>query len=235
MHGCGNDYIYIDCFSKTLDGEPSDLAARLSDRHFGIGGDGLVLIMPSEVADAKMRMFNQDGSEAQMCGNAIRCVARYLCNTAPRESLTIETLSGIKSLKLLGENVQVNMGAASFLPDGIISMGNPHKVVFCEDVDGLRLSELGPTLPQDVNNEFVEVLGKNRLKMRVWERGSGETLCCGTGACASAAAAVQQGFCDKDTDILVELPGGELTIRYTEEAVMMTGGAVTVFDGTVEV
>ena len=272
MHGIGNDYIYFNCFETEIQ-NPEDLAIKLSDRHFGVGGDGIVLILPSEVADAKMRMFNIDGSEGKMCGNAIRCVAKFVYDNkiVNKEQLTIETLSGIKILDLkisngLVESVKVNMGPAELTPKNIpvdipgdtvvaypitvdekeykitcVSMGNPHAVIFYEGIDSLNLPEIGPLFenyelfPDRINTEFVEVLGRNSLNMRVWERGSGETLACGTGACAVAVASVLNGFCDKDTDINVKLIGGDLTINYTDDAVFMTGGCTKVFDGTVEI
>ncbi len=275
MHGCGNDYIYINCIGEggAIIDSPESLAVKLSNRHFGIGGDGLVLIMPSSVADARMRMFNLDGSEGRMCGNAIRCVAKFLYDNdiVPKLELTIETLSGIKTLSLNTKDsfvttVRVDMGRAELSPklipvtlnvegEGVInervmigseqyyitcvSMGNPHAVVFCDDVDSLDLKAIGtkfetsPLFPEGVNTEFVEVLDKNNLKMRVWERGSGETLACGTGACASVVAAVENGYCRKGEDITVSLIGGELLINYTDEAVFMTGGCEKVFDGVV--
>ena len=272
MEGAGNDYIYFDCLNEPL-ASPETLAVRLSDRHMGIGGDGVVLICPSDIADAKMRMFNADGSEGKMCGNAIRCVGKYLYESgaARREELAIETLSGVKKLKLYPENgsvprVRVDMGAAVFDAEKVpvllparqiidypvqiagglhritcVSMGNPHCVLFQQDdVDGLDLEQIGPdfenhpAFPERVNTEFINVLGDHELKMRVWERGSGETWACGTGACAAAVAAVLNGHCPKDSDILVHLRGGDLTIRYTDAAVWMTGPAVTVFEGTVE-
>lgn len=284
MEGCGNDYIYINCINNAATNgmeinSPESLSVYLSDRHFGVGGDGIVLILPSDLADAKMRMFNLDGSEGKMCGNAIRCVAKYLYDNGivSKQEMTIETLSGIKELQLFTQNgtvskVKVNMGKAELSPEKIpvnlegdsiinrkvsindkeyaitcVSMGNPHAVVFCDEsineveLDSLELEKLGPTFenheifPERVNTEFVKVLERNRLKMRVWERGSGETLACGTGACASAVAAVLNGYCDKDTDIKVELIGGELTIRYTDDAVYMTGDCKKVFEGTVEI
>jgi len=281
MHGSGNDYIFIDCFDITLD-SPEQLSVRLSDRHFGIGGDGLVMIMRSDNADAKMRMFNSDGSEGKMCGNAIRCVAKYLYDNQiiPKQSINIETLSGIKSISLTTQNgvathATVDMGHAILNPELIpirtdilpmdslspaqekivampvniggaeyeiscVSMGNPHAVVFCENVDNIAISTIGPLFennplfPDRVNTEFVEVLGRNRLKMRVWERGSGETLACGTGACAAAVAAVLNDHCDEDTAISVLLPGGELIINYTGGIVHMTGDCIKVFHGTIE-
>ncbi|MDR1531433.1 MAG: diaminopimelate epimerase [Clostridiales bacterium] len=304
MHGCGNDYIYINCFDcevLSLDNPtnkggaersfrrvptdkpplgcensadwPERLAAELSDRHFGIGGDGLVLILRSSVADARMRMFNADGSEGRMCGNAIRCVGKYLYDNGlvTSRNVTIETLSGIKELALTVENnrviaARVNMGRPEFAPDKIpvalpgekiinhmvslgnpgrdyyitcVSMGNPHAVVFCPDPAGLDLPALGPVFenagifPHKVNTEFVKVINENLLEMRVWERGSGETLACGTGACAAAVSAVENGFCGKDRDITVKLRGGELVINYGDEAVFMTGNCVKVFDGEI--
>jgi carbamoyl-phosphate synthase large subunit len=271
MHGCGNDYIYFNCFDAPLD-SPESLAIRLSDRHTGVGGDGIVLILPSEVADARMRMFNIDGSEGNMCGNAIRCVAKYLYDNkmVDKTRVRIETLSGVKELSLSIENgkvssARVDMGRAELRPEKIpvklegesviarpvtiggneyaitcVSMGNPHAVVFCDHADSLDLARIGPLFenhalfPARVNTEFVEIIARNHLKMRVWERGSGETMACGTGACASAVAAVLNGHCDKGQEIKVQLPGGELVIQYTDETVFMTGGCVTVFEGTLE-
>ena len=271
MQGCRNDYIYFNCFHQTIS-NPAGLSVELADRHIGIGGDGVVLICPSEVADAKMRMFNRDGSEGKMCGNAIRCVAKYLHDEGivNKLEMTIETLSGIKTVRLLQYNGQVkrarvDMGPACLesakvpvnLPEeqvigrktevagGVyeitcLSMGNPHCVVFCSQVDTLDVEEIGPkfefapVFPERVNVEFVKVLAPNVLKMRVWERGSGETMACGTGACAAAVAAVENGYCDKDTDITVKLLGGELIIRYTEQTVYLTGNAALIYKGTVQ-
>ncbi len=272
MHGCGNDYVYINCFDRNVN-SPESLAVLLSERHTGIGGDGMVLISRSLIADAKMRMFNLDGSEGNMCGNAIRCVAKFLYDhrMVRKRQMRIETLSGVRELFLFLTNeqvssVKVNMGRAELCPQKIpvrlegekivarpvtisgkeytitcVSMGNPHAVVFCKNTDVLELGKIGPLFenaalfPEKVNTEFVEIIGKNILKMRVWERGSGETQACGTGACAAAVAAVLNGYCDKNTDISVRLPGGELVIRYTDEAVYMTGNCVKVFEGTMEV
>lgn len=273
MHGCGNDYIYINCFKERLlelDGdELKDLIVRLSDRRFGIGGDGVILICPSEVADARMRMFNLDGSEGNMCGNGIRCVAKYVYDygIAKKPGLTIETKSGIKTIELKIENdvavmATVDMGRAELDPAKIpvklaggpvisrkvqiaggefeitcVSMGNPHCVLFREDID---VTELGPKFehdqlfPESVNTEFVRVIDSETLQMRVWERGSGETWACGTGACATAVAAVENGFCKKGADITVKLRGGDLIINYTDQRVMMTGPATTVFEGVIE-
>jgi len=272
MHGCGNDYIYINCFEREIE-SPEKLAVTLSDRHFGIGGDGIVLICRSSIADAKMRMFNLDGSEGKMCGNAIRCVAKYLYDNGLciKDRIKIETLSGIKTLDVNTENgfvtsVKVDMGRAELDPSKIpvllpgdrvinaplkvrnqtygitcVSMGNPHAVVFLDDVDSLNLTELGPcfenheVFPERVNTEFVRVIDRNTLKMRVWERGSGETLACGTGACAAAVASVLNGYCNKGEDIRVLLAGGELIINYTDDRVLMTGGCVKVFEGVIEI
>ena len=269
MEGAGNDYIYFDCLREKLE-NPEALAVRLSDRHKGIGGDGIVLICPSEIADAKMRMFNADGSEGKMCGNAVRCVGKYLYESgaARKEDLEIETLSGVKKLRLYPENgavsrVRVDMGAAVFDAEKVpvllparqiidypvqiaggmhritcVSVGNPHCVVF-EDPDAADLEKIGPLFenaaifPERVNTEFVQKIGERALKMRVWERGSGETLACGTGACAAAAAAVMQGLFPRGEDIEVRLRGGTLTIN-AGDTVFMTGEARTVFTGEVE-
>lgn len=268
MHGCGNDYVYVNCFEEEVK-DPVSLSIAISDRHFGVGGDGLVLICPSDRADAKMRMFNADGSEGKMCGNAIRCVGKYLYDhgIVRKTTVTIETLSGIKTLELFlkdgkVDSAQVNMGPAILIPSEIpvnlpgeqavavpvkiageehtitcVSMGNPHCIVFGGDPYELDLPKIGPLFenaplfPERVNTEFIEVLDDHTLNMRVWERGSGETWACGTGACAAAVAAVLNGFCKKGKDISVRLRGGELTIRYTDEAVFMTGKATEVFRG----
>lgn len=275
MHGIGNDYIYFNCFETKID-DPERLAIKLSDRHFSIGGDGIVLICPSDAADAKMRMFNIDGSEGKMCGNAIRCVGKFIFDSgiAKKETVKIETLSGIKTLKLQIENgvcagATVDMENAVLNPKDIptalcpgaekavntpltvdgktyfvtcVSMGNPHCVVFTDEkVEDLNLQELGPkfehspAFPDRVNTEFVNILDKNHLRMRVWERGSGETLACGTGACATAVAAVLNGISPMNEDISVLLNGGTLTIKYTGQTVYMTGPAAVAFRGTVEI
>ncbi|MDR0862166.1 MAG: carbamoyl-phosphate synthase large subunit [Oscillospiraceae bacterium] len=272
MHGAGNDYIYINSLGREINC-PESLSVILADRHYGIGGDGVVLIMDSAVADARMRMFNMDGSEGHMCGNAIRCVAKFLYDNdiVRKTEMTIETLSGVKELELFTQNglvssVRVNMGVAELNPALIpvaltgervvsrrvsiaggeyditcVSMGNPHAVVFVEEPDELDLEELGPEFEHDalfpdrVNTEFVKVIDGNTLKMRVWERGSGETLACGTGMCATAVAAVLNGHCAKGEDIKVLSTGGELIINYTDEKVLMTGNCVKVFDGVIEV
>ena len=272
MQGCGNDYIYFDCFDQTVQ-DPSQLSIALSDRHFGIGGDGVVLITPSKTADGRMRMFNADGSEGAMCGNAIRCVGKYLYERRgiQKETLTVETASGIKQIALQIKDgavtsATVDMGAPILKPEDIpvllsgenvvgravtvggetrritcVSMGNPHCVIFTTGIDLLDLERIGPPIERDpifpkrVNTEFIEVLDSRTLAMRVWERGSGETWACGTGACAAAVAAILNGFCKINTDITVRLRGGELIIRYTGETVLMTGPAVVVFEGSVEV
>ena len=275
MHGCGNDYIYINCFEQTID-NPEGLALELSDRHFGIGGDGIILICPSKVADGKMRIFNLDGSEGKMCGNGIRCVAKFMRDNGivDRDEMKIETLSGIMSISLKRHYGQVNgatvnMGAPILKPSLIpttlpeddkglvvdrpldidgesynvtcVSMGNPHCVTFMNNIDGIEIEKLGPkfefnpVFPDRVNTEFIKVIDETTLKMRVWERGSGETWACGTGACAATVAAVLNGFCPKDTDITVKLRGGDLVIKVTDDAVYMTGNAVTVFGGEITV
>lgn len=272
MHGCGNDYIYFNCFEQEIK-NPEELSIKLSDRHFSIGGDGIILVCPSQVADAKMRMFNADGSEGRMCGNGIRCVAK-LCSDegiVKDDKVTVETLSGIKTIELVKENgiavgAKVDMGKAVFEPELIpvslegdsvvarsvnvgrkdykitcVSMGNPHCVIFTSGIDGMKLEETGvlfenhSMFPERVNTEFVEVISDKELKMRVWERGSGETWACGTGACAVVSAAVKNGICKAGEEITVHLKGGDLVISYTEERVVMTGEAVTAFEGTVRV
>lgn len=271
MQGIGNDYIYFNCFNQKIN-NPEGLSIRLSDRHFGIGGDGVILICPSEAADAKMRMFNLDGSEGKMCGNGIRCVAKYLFDNGMVEgdTATVETLSGIKSLKVYKQDgmvnrVRVDMGKAELDPKNIpvamdkpkiineqafiegkeyritcVSMGNPHCVVFCDNIDSLDIDTVGPAFenspifPERVNAEFVKVVDEHTIRMRVWERGSGETWACGTGACAVAVAAVENGFCKKNEDITVKLKGGDLVIKYTDDTVFLTGNAETVFEGEVE-
>ncbi len=275
MHGIGNDYIYCSTFDQEIN-NPEALAVRLSDRHFGIGGDGIILVCPSDVADAKMRMFNLDGSEGKMCGNGIRCVGKFLydhnmIDINEKSEITIETLSGIKNLKAytqdgIVKSLRVDMGKAELNPKNIpvvcdkdkminekvtisgddynvtcVSMGNPHCVVFIDNVDGLDIEDVGPKFendpifPERVNTEFVKVLNDHTIKMRVWERGSGETWACGTGACAVAVAACENGFCKKGEDITVKLKGGDLVINYTDDTVYMTGDAEKVFDGIVEI
>ena len=272
MHGIGNDYVYVNCFKETVK-DPSAVAKFVSDRHFGIGSDGLILIKPSDIADCEMDMYNLDGSQGAMCGNGIRCVAKYAYDygIVNKTSISVATKSGVKYLDLSIRDrkvsmVKVNMGApilqASLIPvvseseqvvnapievDGqiyhftAVSMGNPHCVVFKNDVETMDIEKIGPAFetselfPERVNTEFIRVLDDHTLKMRVWERGSGETWACGTGACAAAVAAVENGYCKKDTDITVKLIGGDLVIRYTDDTVYMTGNAVTVYEGVVEI
>ena len=272
MHTCGNDFIYFNCFETEIE-SPESLSVFLSDRHAGVGGDGIVLMLPSDIADAKMRMFNVDGSEGSISGNAIRCVAKYLFdnNIVKKHDMKIETKSGVKKLYLSTRNgvvssVKVDMGRAELRPGKIpvnltgesvikrkvtiggeeyeitcVSIGNPHVVLFCDKIDALNLSKLGPLFENDplfpdrVNVEFVKVMDKNYLKLRIWERGSGETQASGTAACAGAIAAVLNNFCDKNTDIKVRLPGGDLFVHYTDEAVYMTGNCIKVFEGVVEI
>ena len=273
MHGIGNDYIYVNCMDRELD-NPSSLSVEMSKRHFSVGADGLVMICPSDKADAKMRMFNADGSEGKMCGNAIRCVGKYLYdnNIVNKKKLDIETLSGIKHLVLDTDdisgkvkNVTVDMGTASLNPADIpvlsetrvikapfsvggreysvtcVSMGNPHAVIFTDDVKGLELERIGPEFenhhmfPERINTEFVRVIDHNTLEMRVWERGSGETYACGTGACASVVAAVVNGICMPDSEITVKLIGGDLKKVCSKElSVTMTGSATKVYEGSYE-
>lgn len=274
MQGAGNDYVYINGFEYKLTAEQAEqLAIQLADRHFGIGGDGLVIIDPTDSADARMRMYNADGSEGRMCGNAIRCVAKYIVDAkiAEKDTVLIDTLSGPKtivmnSVKLKESIATVDMGPASFsLPDipvnskeeqwvahpfdtsqgtfliTTLSMGNPHGVVFMEDIESLDLPKLGPVFelhpafPQRINTEFVVVHSPTEISMRVWERGSGETLACGTGACAAVAASVVNGYCEPETWITVHLLGGDLDIYYSAETIYMRGPATTVFTGEIEV
>ncbi|MDE7079029.1 MAG: carbamoyl-phosphate synthase large subunit [Clostridia bacterium] len=272
MQGTGNDYIYFNCIDNPIV-NPEGLAVRLSDRHFGVGADGIILICNSDVADVKMRMFNADGSEGKMCGNGIRCVAKYCYDNAivNKKEMQIETLSGIKNVEIKTQNgmaksITVDMGKAVLDPRKIpvkldgksiiaqkckigdkeyeitcVSMGNPHCVVFVPHVENIDLEKIGPKFeenplfPEGVNVEFVKVIDKHTLKMRVWERGSGETWACGTGACAVAVAAALNGHCDKDKEVTVKLLGGDLKVKYTDEAVFMTGDALKVYDGEVEV
>lgn len=273
MHGIGNDYIYINCFKETVT-DPEKLSVFLSDVRFGVGSDGLVLILPSEVADFRMRIFNADGSEAMMCGNATRCIGKYVYDMGmtDKTEISLETNSGIKYLTLYPdannkiESVKVDMGKAILVPREIpvnsdlerfiaqpvtvdgkeyamtcVSMGNPHAVVFLPEVDSLDLEKIGPffehheLFPDRVNTEFVRVIDDHTLQMRVWERGSGETFACGTGTCATVVAAVLNGFCKKEEEILVHLRGGDLRIIYHEDdTVTMIGPATYVFEGKME-
>ena len=287
MNGCGNDYVYFDLIAREAAARGGEVIAAvpaISDRHFGVGGDGVVLILPSGVADVRMRMFNADGSEGKMCGNAIRCVGKYAYETGlteGRTSMTVETASGVKRLSLIVEDgvctgASVDMGRAvfeakdipldeSFLPDGYtpaetpfgrvwsgvpvrafgrtwvgtaVSMGNPHFVVFTdENVETLELDKMGRLIethhlfPERVNAEFVNILSPARFRMRVWERGSGETMACGTGSCAVAAAAVACGILREGAAAEIVLNGGTLSVVFTSDGVTMTGGAEKNFEG----
>lgn len=268
MHGAGNDYIYMDAISQGID-NPSELAVKLSNRNFGIGSDGLVLILPSEICDFRMQMFNSDGSEAEMCGNASRCVGKYVYDNGltAKSEITLETGAGIKYITLLegdskSRKVTVDMGEPILNPDLIpvkaveepvlnlplsvdgksweitcVSMGNPHAVIFTTGIKDLDLPVIGPEFekhpifPRKTNTEFIEVIDRRTLNMRVWERGAGETLACGTGACAAAVAAILNDFCDRK--IKIHLLGGDLEIEWSKENnhIYMTGEAVTVFEG----
>lgn len=270
MEGLGNDYVYVNCFRETVD-NPSEVAKKVSDRHFGIGSDGLILIKPSEVADFRMDMYNADGSQAEMCGNGIRCVAKYVYDygLTDKTSISIETLAGIKYLDLQVTDgkvslITVNMGSPELIPDKIpvtsdskrvvdepievdgtnykmtcVSMGNPHCIVFVEDTASFPLETVGPLFenherfPKRVNTEFVQLLDRKTVNMRVWERGSGETLACGTGACASAVACILNGL--TEDEITLHLLGGDLIVRWDQEEnlVYMTGPARVVFDGEI--
>ena len=273
MHGCGNNYIYVNCFTEKIE-EPSVIAKKVSDRHFGIGSDGLILICPSETADFKMRMFNADGSEGKMCGNGIRCVAKYVYDNGmtDKEVITVETLSGIKTLQLAVSEgrvqaVTVDMGSPVLTPSQIpvkcegdrminqpvsvggkeyyitcVSMGNPHAVVFTEEeVTALNLEKIGPLFenheifPDRVNTEFIHVIDEKTIDMRVWERGSGETLACGTGACASVVACVLNH--KTEDEVLVHLLGGDLEVRYDREknTVLLTGPAEFICTGEIAI
>lgn len=273
MQGIGNDYIYVNCFEERVD-DPERVSQIVSDRHFGIGGDGLVLIMPSDKADFRMRMFNADGSEGNMCGNATRCIGKFVYDNGltSKTEITLETKSGIKYLTLYPENgkvktVLVNMGKAVLTPADIpmkaegesfinkpievlgsevyitaVSMGNPHAVTYVDDVMSLDLEKIGPAFenhpifPERVNTEFIKVLDSHTIQMRVWERGSGETWACGTGACAAAVASVKNGYFKNGEEITVKLRGGDLFITYnTDGTVLMRGAAETVFTGEIDI
>lgn len=280
MHGCGNDYVYVDCTKEVIP-NISETAIRVSDRHFGIGSDGLILIKASDVSDFEMDMYNADGSRGKMCGNGIRCVAKYVYDhgLTDKTTITVNTLSGIKTLKLTVEDgkvskVRVDMGEPELIPAQVpvkasvlgladdrreaivaepleikgrsyditcVSMGNPHCITFIgEDVRDFPLEEVGPVFekhelfPERVNTEFINVIDKDHLRMRVWERGSGETLACGTGACAVAVASYLNGFTGRSVDI--ELLGGHLEVVYDEKTnhVFMTGPATEVFSGEID-
>ena len=272
MHGLGNDYVYVNCFEEKIDNPPA-VARFVSDRHFGIGSDGLIMINPSKTADFEMEMYNADGARGEMCGNGIRCVAKYVYDygLTDKTQISVETLGGIKYLDLTVEDgkvslVKVDMGKPELEADLIpiisereqvidepievdgkeyhmtgVSMGNPHAVVFLPEVDSLDLEKIGPSFehhelfPDRVNTEFVRVIDDHTLQMRVWERGSGETFACGTGTCATVVAAVLNGFCKKEEEILVHLRGGDLRIIYHEDdTVTMIGPATYVFEGKME-
>ena len=273
MQGIGNDYVYVNCFEETI-ADPSAVARFVSDRHFGIGSDGLILVKPSDVADCEMDMYNLDGSQGAMCGNGIRCVAKfdYDHGIVRKKNITVNTKSGIKYLDLnikdgKVSSVKVNMGSpiltAKMIPvvsdkeqvinqpldvNGTVwnitavSMGNPHAVTYMEDVNSLDIEKVGPmfenhiNFPDRINTEFVKVIDRRTLQMRVWERGSGETLACGTGACAVAVASTLNGLVDEDVPITVKLLGGDLQILWNrqENLVYMTGPATTVFEGEID-
>lgn len=270
MHGIGNDYVYVNCLEETVQ-NPSQVAKFVSDRHFGIGSDGLILIKPSKVADFEMDMYNADGSRGEMCGNAMRCVGKYVYEygLTDKTNISVNTLSGIKYLNLYAvdgivETVRVDMGkpelVAKHIPilsekekilneeiivEGVsyhitgVSMGNPHVVVYLDDIENLDIETIGPKFehhacfPNRINTEFAKVIDEHTIKMRVWERGSGETLACGTGACAVAVASILNGYTKEQ--VTVQLLGGDLQIEWDREAdkVYMTGPATIVFDGEV--
>ncbi len=273
MEGLGNDYVYIDCTKyddKKIE-EISKMAKKISDRHFGIGSDGLILICKSDIADFRMRMFNSDGSEAEMCGNGIRCVSKFVYDNGltNKEQVNIETLAGIKKIDLTVENgkvvlATVNMGRPILEAEKIpvisdektvknlklkamdkeftftcVSMGNPHAVTVIDDVDSFEIEKYGPILevnekfPKKANIEFIQIVDKTHIKMRVWERGAGETLACGTGACAVCVSAILNDLVEKNEEINIELLGGTLKIRW-DDYVYMTGPARTVFRGEIE-
>lgn len=270
MQGLGNDYVYVNCFKETIE-NPPEMAKKVSNRNFGIGSDGLIMINPSDVADFEMEMYNADGSRSEMCGNGIRCVGKYVYDygLTEKEHISVETLAGIKYLDLTVEDgkvklVKVDMGSPELVPENIpivadgnrvidepinvngteyrmtgVSMGNPHAVVYVEDVKGLDIETIGPAFenherfPNRVNTEFVKVLDRNTVEMRVWERGSGETMACGTGACAVAVACILNGL--TEDKVTVKLLGGDLQIEWDKEAdkVYMTGSAEVSFDGEI--
>ena len=270
MQGLGNDYVYVNCFKETIE-NPPEMAKKVSNRNFGIGSDGLIMINPSDVADFEMEMYNADGSRSEMCGNGIRCVGKYVYDygLTEKEHISVETLAGIKYLDLTVEDgkvklVKVDMGSPELVPENIpivadgnrvidepinvngteyrmtgVSMGNPHAVVYVEDVKGLAIATIGPAFenherfPNRVNTEFVKVLDRNTVEMRVWERGSGETMACGTGACAVAVACILNGF--TEDKVTVKLLGGDLQIEWDKEAdkIYMTGPAEVSFDGEI--
>ena len=272
MHGLGNDYVYVNCFEEKIDNPPA-VARFVSDRHFGIGSDGLIMINPSKTADFEMEMYNADGSRGEMCGNGIRCVAKYVYDygLTDKTQISVETLGGIKYLDLTVEDgkvslVKVDMGEPELEADLIpiisereqvidepievdgkeyhmtgVSMGNPHAVIYVDDVKGLDLEKIGPKFenherfPKRINTEFVHCIDRQTVEMRVWERGSGETLACGTGACAVAVSSILNNL--TDTQVTVKLLGGDLQIEWDREKdrVFMTGPATVVFDGVIDI
>ena len=272
MHGLGNDYVYIDCTEEQKIKNISSLAQFISNRHFGVGSDGFILICKSDIADFKMRMFNYDGTEAEMCGNGIRCVGKFVYDKGltKKDNITVETLAGIKKLKFNikegnVETVEVDMGEPILEPDKIpviseeaivknlkikarenefkftcVSMGNPHAITIVDNTKDFNIEKYGPVLEKDehfprrANIEFIELVDKNNIKMRVWERGAGETLACGTGACASVVACALNGYIENEAN--VELLGGTLKIRWDKENnhIYMTGPATTVFEGEID-
>lgn len=264
MQGIGNDYVYVDCFKEQVK-EPGAVARFISDRRFGIGSDGLILICPSRIADCRMEMYNTDGSQGKMCGNGIRCVGKYVYDhglvPSDRRSLTVETLAGVKKLRLEVEEgkavrLTVDMGKPSLtseISESVtiegkewnftgIDVGNPHAVYFVEDTDSLDLEKMGPHfeyherfMPDRVNSEFIRVIDRNHIQMRVWERGSGETWACGTGAAASAMASILSGY--TEDEVTVSLRGGDLKIRLDRESghLFMTGPAAEVFHGSIDI
>lgn len=272
MHGLGNDYVYVNCFEEKIDNPPA-VARFVSDRHFGIGSDGLIMINPSKTADFEMEMYNADGSRGEMCGNGIRCVAKYVYDygLTDKTQISVETLGGIKYLDLTVEDgkvslVKVDMGKPKLEADLIpiisereqvidepievdgkeyhmtgVSMGNPHAVIYVDDVKGMDLEKIGPKFenherfPKRINTEFVHCIDRQTVEMRVWERGSGETLACGTGACAVAVSSILNNL--TDTQVTVKLLGGDLQIEWDREKdrVFMTGPATVVFDGVIDI
>jgi carbamoyl-phosphate synthase large subunit len=270
MQSCGNDYIFIENFDNSISC-PESLCVNLCKYHYSIGGDGIVLMERSSIADVKMRSFNRDGSESPVAGNNVRCVAKYMYDKGyiRSENVTVESGGTVSHLKLFPRDGRVSsvvadMGKASFEPESVpvlsdkpvvnqsvnidgtdynitcLSMGNPHCVVFYDAIDSLNLKDLGPKFenapmfPDRANTEFVRVVGRNTLRLRVWERGTGETLACGTGACAAVAAAVVNGYCDSGVDIKVILPGGNLIVNYTPQRITLTGSTTMVFEGRFE-
>ena len=274
MHGCGNDYVYVNLFEEKI-ADPAKVSIAVSDRHFGIGSDGLITIGPSDIADFRMRIYNADGSEAEMCGNGIRCVGKYVYDhgMTDKTSITVESFGKVKYLDLTVENgkvvkVKVNMGKPELTAKDVpvvsvheqvideeiivkgksyrmtcVSMGNPHAVVFMDDVEHLAIEEIGPyfenheRFPNRTNTEFVQVIDKNTVKFRVWERGSGETWACGTGACAVAVACVTLNNAGKrDEELIVIAKGGELKVTYRkDDSVILKGPATLVFDGVIDI